>query len=433
MRFEDLKIEPSILASIHEMGYEEPTKIQYETIPLIKEGIDVIGQSETGSGKTAAFGIPIVEKVKVGEGVQAMVLAPTRELAIQIAGELRKFSARKKLFVQTIYGGVSMEPQIRGLRKADIVVGTPGRIMDHMRRGTLDTNRIRFFVLDEADKMINMGFIEDIEFVARSLPKDRQTLLFSATMPYELMSIRERFTRDAKKIKTANKVREDVLSQYYCDIDRANKFSLLLHLIREESPEQGIIFCNRRTDVDSVSRNLRHNGIVAEPLHGGMTQAKRENVIKAFHNGRFKLLVATDVAGRGLDIRSVSHIFNYSIPSDAEDYANRIGRTARAGDTGKAISLLCRDDHQSFMRIIRLYDYDIKKLNISGFERVPFRRDDRRGYRGQRGTRGPRRYGGSRFGSSRRGRGRTSGSGRSDGKRKGPRTGNRGRMFRRRR
>jgi superfamily II DNA/RNA helicase len=414
MKFEDLNIEPSILGSLYNMGYKTPTKIQYETIPFIKQGRDVIGQSETGSGKTAAFGVPMVEKVKRGKGIQAMVLAPTRELAIQIAKELRKFSARKELFVQNIYGGVAMGPQVRGLRRADIVVGTPGRVMDHMRRGTLSTDKIRIFVLDEADRMINMGFIEDIEFVARSLPKDRQTLLFSATMPYELLSIRERFTRDAKKIKTANKVREDVLAQYYCDIDRFNKFSLLLHLIREEKPELGIIFCNTRRDVDSVSKNLKHNGIVTEALHGGMTQAKRENVIKAFHNNKFKFLVATDVAGRGLDIKNVSHIFNYSVPNDAEDYANRIGRTARAGDTGKAISLISRDDHQSFMRIIRLYDYDIKKMEITGFDHVPFRRETRRG---------PRRYGRSRFGGGRR----------SEGKRKGPRTGSRGRMFRRRR
>jgi ATP-dependent RNA helicase DeaD len=406
------------------MGYKTPTKIQYETIPFIKQGRDVIGQSETGSGKTAAFGVPMVEKVKRGKGIQAMVLAPTRELAIQIAREIKKFSARKELFVQTIYGGVSMGPQVSGLRRADIVVGTPGRMMDHMRRGTLDTSRIRMLVLDEADKMINMGFIEDIEFVARSLPKDRQTLLFSATMPYGLMSIRERFTRDAKKIKTANKVREDVLAQFYCDIDHFNKFSLLLHLIKEEKPELGIIFCNTRRDVDSVSKNLRHNGVVAEPLHGGMTQAKRENVIKAFHKGKFKFLVATDVAGRGLDIKNVSHIFNYSVPGDAEDYANRIGRTARAGDTGKAISLLCRDDHQSFMRIIRLYDYEIKKMEITNFERVPFRRDDRRG---------PRRYGRSRFGGRKTtGRRGASRSGPSR-KRRGSRSGSRGGSIRRRR
>ncbi len=378
MKFEDLNIEPTILGSLYEMGYETPTKIQYETIPLIKQGCDVIGQSETGSGKTAAFGIPMVEKVDRGKGIQAMVLAPTRELALQIAGELKKFSMRKGLFVQTIYGGVSMGPQVNGLRRAEIVVGTPGRVMDHMRRGTLRTDSIRIFVLDEADKMINMGFIEDIEFVARSMPKDRQTLLFSATMPSALMRIRERFTRDAKKIKTASKVRDDMLKQYYCDIDRAKKFSLLVHLINDEQPELGIIFCNSRRDVDAVSSNLRHNNINAGALHGGMTQAKRERVMDMFHKGKFRFLVATDVAARGLDVRSVSHIFNYSVPKYAEDYANRIGRTARAGKKGKAISLLSREDHPSFKRIIGLFDYDIEKMQVSQFKRVPFRRNVRR-------------------------------------------------------
>ena len=378
MKFEDLNIEPSVLGSLHDIGYEEPTKIQTETIPLIKDGHDVIGQSETGSGKTAAFGIPLVEGVDKDRGLQSLVIAPTRELALQIAAELEKFSRRKGLFVQTIYGGVSMGPQINGLRRAEIVVGTPGRVMDHMRRGTLDTSRIHIFVLDEADKMINMGFIEDIETIARSLPKDRQTLLFSATMPRELMSIRERFTKNAKKIKTANKVQDDVLKQYYCDVKRAEKFSLLLHLIKEENPELGIIFCNSRRDVDAVSSNLRHNGVDTSSLHGGMTQASRERVMDMFHKGKFRFLVATDVAARGLDIKNVTHIFNYSIPKSTEDHANRIGRTARAGETGKAISLLCKEDHSSFGRIIRTFHYEIEKMQVSPFKKVHFRIETRR-------------------------------------------------------
>ncbi len=395
MKFEDLNIDSNVLGAIYDMGYEKPTKIQYETIPLIKQGHDVIGQSETGSGKTAAFGIPMIERVDKGRGLQAMVLAPTRELALQIAGELKKFSKRKGLFVQTVYGGVAMGPQVSGLRKAEIVVGTPGRVMDHMRRGTLRTDIIRIFVLDEADKMINMGFVEDIEFVARSLPKDRQTLLFSATMPSALMRIRDRFTRDAKKIRTANKVQDNMLKQYYCDVDRAKKFSLLVHLIDKENPELGIIFCNSRRDVDSISSNLKSNNINAGSLHGGMTQARREKVMDMFHNGRFRFLVATDVAARGLDINDVSHIFNYSIPKYSEEYTNRIGRTARAGKTGKAISLLCRDDHPSFSRIIRLFDYEIEKMHVGQFRRVPFRRGVRRPdmYSGRFGGRRGRRFG----------------------------------------
>jgi len=372
MKFEDMNIEDSILCSLNDLGFKQPTRIQSETIPIIKQGYDVIGQSETGSGKTAAFGIPLVEKVAKGGRVQALVLAPTRELARQIKNDLMKFSRNKGLYVQTVYGGVSMEPQIFGLRKAEIVVGTPGRILDHMQRGNLDLRNLKIFVLDEADKMIDMGFIDDIEMIEKHIPKDRQTLLFSATMPDSLLRIRERFTKNAKKIKTETKVREDFLRQYYCDIDYKTKFSLLVHLINQESPNLAIIFCNSRRDVDLVSRNLQFNGINATSLHGGLSQQRREEVMASFHKGIKRVLVATDVAARGLDIKNVTHIFNYSIPKDAEEYTNRIGRTARAGESGKAISLLSKEDHESFRRIITNFSYDIKKMEVSDFKILPF-------------------------------------------------------------
>jgi superfamily II DNA/RNA helicase len=372
MKFEDMNIEKDILGSLNDIGFEQPTRIQSETIPIIKQGHDVIGQSETGSGKTAAFGIPLVEKVVKGNKIQALVLAPTRELALQIADDLGKFSRFKGLYIQTVYGGVSIGPQISGLRKAEIVVGTPGRIMDHMRRGTMDFSNLKFFVLDEADRMIDMGFIEDIEMIERNIPKNRQTLLFSATMPYSLMKIREKFTKDAKKIKTKTKVGDDVLKQYYCDVDQKRKFSLLVHLINQEEPKLSIIFCNTRRDVDAVARNLQNYGINATALHGGLSQHQREKVIGNFHKGITRILVATNVASRGLDIKNVTHIFNYSIPKDAEDYTNRIGRTARAGQSGKAISLLIRDDHGSFRRIITNFSYDIKKMEVSDFRILPF-------------------------------------------------------------
>jgi ATP-dependent RNA helicase DeaD len=367
-----LKIEESVLCSLNNIGFETPTKIQFETIPLIKQGYDVIGQSETGSGKTAAFGIPLVEKVAKGNNIQALVLAPTRELALQIASDLTKFSSSKGLYVQTVYGGVSMGPQIYGLRKAEIVVGTPGRILDHMRRGNADFSNLKIFVLDEADRMIDMGFIEDIEMIEQNIPKDRQTLLFSATMPESLLKIRDRFTRNAKKIKTGFKVGEEVLRQYYCDTDYQSKFSLLVHLIKEEQPKLAIIFCNSRRDVDVVARNLQYNEINATALHGGLSQDRREKVMESFHRGITKILVATDVAARGLDIKNVTHIFNYSIPKTAEDYTNRIGRTARAGESGKAISFLSRDDHDSFRRIINSFSYDIKRMEVSDFKILPF-------------------------------------------------------------
>jgi len=387
MKFEEMNIEKSVSDSLVSIGFENPTKIQLETIPLIKQGFDVIGQSETGSGKTAAFGIPLVEKVVKSKGMQALVIAPTRELSMQIAKELSKFSHLKGLYIQTVYGGVSMEPQIFGLKKAEIVVGTPGRILDHMRRRTFDAKNIKIFVLDEADKMIDMGFIEDIEDIERNIPEDRQTLLFSATMPDSLIEMRNRFTRNAKKIKTQTNVREDILKQYYCDVDYKMKFSMLVHLINQEKPKLAIIFCNSRRDAGSVARNLQYNNINATELHGGLTQQRRETVMESFHTGKTKILVATDVAARGLDIKNVTHIFNYGIPKSAEDYTNRIGRTARAGETGKAISLLSREDHDSFRRIIHSFSYEIEKMEVSDFRMLPFKKYQFEGNRNFEGRR----------------------------------------------
>jgi len=374
MKFEDMNIEKSVSDSLNTLGFEKPTRIQLETIPLIKQGYDVIGQSETGSGKTAAFGIPLVEKVVKGKKIQALILAPTRELSIQIANEIMKFSRFKGLYIQKVYGGVAMGPQVNGLRKAEIVVGTPGRILDHMRRGTLDSTNLKIFVLDEVDRMIDMGFIEDIEAIERNIPEDRQTLLFSATMPDSLIGIRDKFTKNAKKIKTQIKVREDILRQYYYDVDYKMKFSLLVHLIDQEDPKLAIIFCNSRRDASSVARNLQYNGINATELHGGLSQQRREDVMKNFHMGITKILVATDVAARGLDIKNVTHIFNYNMPKTAEDYTNRIGRTARAGESGKAISLLSRDDHDSFRRITRIFSYEIENIKAQNFRILPFRK-----------------------------------------------------------
>jgi len=374
MKFEEMGIEEKVLDSLSAIGFEKPTRIQSETIPIIKQGFDVIGQSETGSGKTAAFGIPLIEKVERNGKLQALVLAPTRELALQIESDFRRFAQFKKLFIQAVYGGVSMSPQIDGLRRAEIVVGTPGRVLDHMERGTLDASNLKIFVLDEADKMLDMGFVEDIQTIERHIPKNRQTLLFSATMPNGLEDIKNNFTRNAKRIRTEIKVREDLLKQFYCDVDQNSKFSLLVHLIKKENPRLGIIFCNSRREADSIARNLQENGINATALHGGLTQNRREHIMQEFHKGVIEILVATDVAARGLDIKNVTHIFNYSIPRNIDDYANRIGRTARAGESGVAISLLSRDDHNLFRQILRSFDYNIEKMRVTDFKIIPFRR-----------------------------------------------------------
>ncbi|MCC7569046.1 MAG: DEAD/DEAH box helicase [Candidatus Methanofastidiosa archaeon] len=376
MKFEEMGLEETILNSLQRIQFESPTKIQEEAIPLIKAGHDVFGQSATGSGKTAAFGIPLLEKMERGKGVQALVLEPTRELAKQVAGELKKFSRFKKVGIATVYGGVSFQPQIKGVSTSEVVVGTPGRIMDLMRKGHLSLSNIKLFVLDEADKMIDMGFFDDMVYIAKQTPDTRQTLLFSATMPEKLKYIRQQFSRDAKVVEASFKVREDMLKQYYIEVPYTKKFSLLMHLVAQEKPEQAIVFCNARYEADDVAWNLREQGINAKALHGGMPQNKREKTINQFHDRNIAVLVATDVAGRGLDIRNVSHIFNYSIPSNAEDYANRIGRTARAGDRGTAYSLLSRDDHENFRRVQQTFDYDIEGLNIDRFAILPFKKRD---------------------------------------------------------
>ncbi|MBD3155444.1 MAG: DEAD/DEAH box helicase [Candidatus Aenigmarchaeota archaeon] len=387
MKFENMNIQENVLGSLNNIGFKEPTKIQSETIPIIKQGYDVIGQSKTGSGKTAAFGIPLVEKVTKGTRAQALVLAPTRELAKQIASEIRKFSDLKGLSVQTVYGGVSMRPQIMGLKNSEIIVGTPGRILDHMRRGNFDTKNVKMFVLDEADRMIDMGFIDDIAKIENNLPDDRQTLLFSATMPRKLNKITSRFTENAKRIKTETKVDEGLLEQHYCDVKPYEKFSLLVHLMKEEDPELAIIFCKTRRETSAVASNLKKQGINAEAIHGGLSQHQREKALKKFHDGRIRFLVATDVASRGIDVDNISHIFNYRLPSNAEDYVNRIGRTARAGKSGKVISLLSKDDHASFRRIMEKYSYKVGKLEISDFKEIPFRKRSskrRRSYKNYR-------------------------------------------------
>ena len=375
MKFNDMNIEKSVLDSLNEMGFNEPTEIQKETIPLIKEGHDLIGQSKTGSGKTAAFGIPLVEKAKNTGKIQALILEPTRELAEQTSNELKKFSKFKRLHVLCVYGGVSIEHQITNLRHSDIVVGTPGRTLDHIQRGTMNLQNVNIFVLDEADKMFEMGFIEDIERIAKFLPDVRQNLFFSATMTDEVLRIKNKFTKNAKKVKTETMLNEDVLEQFYYDVYPAEKFSLLIHLLKSENPDLSIIFCNTRREAGCVAENLKRNGIVASCLHGGLTQARRNQVIQDFHDRMIKGLVATDVAGRGLDIKNVSHIFNYSVPKCPEDYINRVGRTARAGETGKAISLLSNNDHDCFRKLISMYSQEIKRVDKPDFEVLPFRKD----------------------------------------------------------
>jgi len=411
MKFEDAGFSEPVLKAVKELGFTDMTAIQEQTIPVALQGRDVIGQAKTGSGKTAAFGMPIVEKVVPGAGLQAMILSPTRELALQTTNEMRKFSKHKGLKVQPVYGGVDIGPQVSGLEEAEIVVGTPGRVIDHMERGTLDFEGIRIIVLDEADKMIDMGFVDDIADIVYNLREDRQTMMFSATMPETLFAIRDEFTRDPVKVKTETQVEATLLRQFYYNVEPRQKFSMLVHLLKEERPKLAIVFCNSKRETDAVARNLERYGIDAAPLHGDLSQAKRERVMGMFHAGDVHVLVATDVAARGLDIKNVTHVFNYDVTEDTEEFANRIGRTARMGEEGKAISLISERDREAFSRVLSAFAYDIKQLELPDFKPVPF---DRHGdfaartnpYVGiEEYARGPPNYGG-RFGRGGRGEGR---------------------------
>jgi len=378
MNIKEIKLKPEFEKAVFDLGFEEFTEIQETCIPLIQQGKDVIGISHTGSGKTVAFGFPALEKVIPGKGIQLLVIVPTRELCNQVSKEFRKFTKYRKTYIVEIYGGVAINPQMDHLRYADTVVGTPGRLLDHLSRGTLKLEKVRILVLDEADKMFEMGFIDDIKKIISKISKDSQKLLFSATMPEEIMNIVRNYMKNPEKIKMPAYVDKNKLIQHYYNIDRGNKFSLLVHLIKKESSGLIIIFCDKRHVVDTVDKNLNKQGIKSQALHGGMTQNKRNYVMEAFHNGKLDVLVASDVAARGLDIKNVSLIVNYEIPKTSREYVHRIGRTARAGSEGRVISLLSNEDHDNFRRVLEDQSLLIQKLENPRFERVEFVRSQYR-------------------------------------------------------
>lgn len=373
MTFENLGIEKRILDLLKSAGFEKPTPVQRECIPAVKKGLDVIAQSETGSGKTLAFAIPIMEKVEPGKGIQALIVTPTRELANQIYREFLKLTVYKMASIRAIYGGTPLEPQIVGLRSADVVIGTPGRILDHVNRRTINFAHVRFLVLDEADRMLDMGFIDDVEKIIHLTPRTRQTMLFSATIPEPVFMISKRYMKNPVRIRTQRYVKVEFLAQFYYDVLDNEKFSLLVHLIKKENPKLAMVFCGRRTTCDAVYKNLVSNGVNAKVIHGGLEQDKRERIMKDMHAGDIRVLVATDVASRGLDIKGVTHIFNYDVPDKSDDYTHRIGRTARAGKSGKAITLLAPADHQNFRRILQLNPgLSVQKGQKEQFQKIPF-------------------------------------------------------------
>lgn len=353
--FQDMGLSRKVQQAIDEMGYEEPSPIQAACIPLILEGKDVIGQAQTGTGKTAAFGIPVIERVTSENRVQALVLAPTRELAIQVAGEFRKIGKYKRVRTLPIYGGQSIGHQIRALQQGvHVVIGTPGRVLDHIRRGTLKLNHVRMVVLDEADEMLDMGFIEDIEAILRGTPETRQTLLFSATFPAEVKRLALRYMNAPEHV-TINRgeVTVPLTDQVYYKVLERNKLESLCRIIDSEEVSLGIIFCRTKRGVDELVEALLARGYLVDGLHGDLSQAQRDRVMKRFRNGDIELLVATDVAARGIDVENVTHVINYDIPQDPESYVHRIGRTGRAGKRGLAITLVTPREFKLLKQIER--------------------------------------------------------------------------------
>lgn len=342
MNFEDFNLTKETMKSISEIGFEEPTPIQVSTIPLILGGRDIVGQAQTGTGKTAAFGIPIVEKCQKSKNPFAIVLEPTRELAVQVAQEIHKIGKYKKISVLPIYGGTSIDRQIKILQRGiNVVVGTPGRVIDHLSRNTISLSEIEVVVLDEADEMLDMGFIEDIEKILKATPAERQTLLFSATIPQPIINIAKRYMRNPEKIRINIKdVVIPKIKQIFYEVREEDKVNALSRLLDVENPQLAIAFCHTKRDVDEVSIKLSQMGYNAGALHGDYTQARRDDVMNKFRGGMLDILVATDVAARGLDIKDLTHVINYSIPQNPDSYVHRIGRTGRAGKSGIAITLI---------------------------------------------------------------------------------------------
>jgi ATP-dependent RNA helicase DeaD len=361
--FNKFKLSESLFKNIENAGIENPTQIQEKSIPYIMEEKDVIGESETGSGKTLAFGCGIIEKVIPGKGLQALVLAPTRELAEQVKNAIDQFSNGKSLRTISVYGGVSINNQIHELMRSDIVVATPGRLLDHLQRRTIDLSKVKILVLDEADRMLDMGFIDDVERIIRNCPRNRQTMFFSATIDSRIKGLADKYMNDPKTIFAGNQVDPTKLKQEYHDIPKNMKLSLLIHLLKQEKQGLAMVFCNTRINTNFVVKNLRANKIDAIAIHGGFSQNKRTRSLDFFNKAKFGVLVCTDVAARGLHIDNVSHVYNYEIPKDPKDYIHRIGRTARAGEEGKVINLLCEFDYDNFRRIQR----DYRELDITLF------------------------------------------------------------------
>ena len=362
--FKDLALSPSTLKAIEEIGYVKPSPIQAEAIPVVLAGKDIIGQAQTGTGKTAAFMLPILEKIDPkNKNVQALVLCPTRELAVQVHEESKKFSRNNRdVHILSIYGGQSYDPQIRALKKGvQIVVGTPGRVLDHMRRGTLKLENLKMLVLDEADEMLNMGFKDDIEEILEKTPESRQTVMFSATMAREIMNIAKTYQKNPEVVKVVSEeLSNKKIDQYYVEVKRQDRVQAMIRCIDMMGLTSSIVFTNTKREVDELVSKLQEEGYVTEGLHGDLKQAQRDRVMNSFRRKNVNILVATDIAARGIDVSNVEAVFNYDIPLNEENYVHRIGRTGRAGMTGLSITFVFGKD---MFRIRRIEDYTKTKMS----------------------------------------------------------------------
>jgi ATP-dependent RNA helicase DeaD len=369
LKFTELTLSSEMQRAVEEMGFTEASQIQAGSIPLILEGKDVIGQAQTGTGKTAAFGIPMIEMLDshVNE-ISAIVLCPTRELSLQVANEIKKLAKyHKKMRILAVYGGEPMQNQIQDLRRGvHIVVGTPGRVLDHLERKTMNLSKVKMVVLDEADEMLNMGFRDDIESILQSMPKTRQTILFSATMPKAILDIVHNYQEDPSLVKvTKTELTSANIEQGYFETVNAEKARIIHALIDTQNLKSAVVFCNTKRRVDELVATLQAEGLASEGLHGDLSQAQRNRVMLAFRNGKLKVLVATDVAARGIDVENLDAVFNYDLPHDPEYYVHRIGRTGRAGNTGKAFSFVTgRNEYRQLREIEHYAKIKVDKLHL---------------------------------------------------------------------
>ena len=372
--FHSLSLSPALLASLHRAHYHEPTPIQAALIPVALTGRDVIGQAQTGTGKTAAFMLPFLNHWRDTNepGPQALILAPTRELVVQVSEEAKKLSPSRNCRIVPIYGGQRIRQQLNEMKKGfHVAVGTPGRIIDHLHRGTLLLNRVHYVVLDEADRMLDIGFRPDIERILRRCPQERQTLLLSATLPPPVLRLAQRYMNHPANIDLSpEKVTVESIRQFYISVSEDNKFDLLLRVLKRENPRQCIIFCERKRWADDLYRDLRHVHKHTAAMHGDLDQPHRERIMQAFREGKITYLVATDVVGRGIDVMNISHIINYDLPHDPENYVHRIGRTGRMGADGVAIAFVTREQGDQLTAIEAFINKQIQEDRVEGFEAV---------------------------------------------------------------